>query len=74
MLKSILKHFLIDKIQNSYNKRIFFSIFSRNNNELYEYNSEESNIDKINGEVSNIEEKRGYSRAGCDCQLSVRLS
>lgn len=72
--KKYFKHFLIDKIPNSYNNRIFFLIFSRNNNDLYEYNSEESNIDKINGEFSNIEEKRGYSRAGCDCQLFVRLS
>lgn len=38
---------------------------------MYEYNSEEINIEKIIGEIVPIEDKRSTSRAGCDCQLSV---
>lgn len=40
-------------------------------NDMYEYNSEEVNMEKIVGEIMPIEEKRSHSRAGCDCQLSV---
>lgn len=38
---------------------------------MYEYNSDESNVDKVFREIVTTEEKRSHSRAGCDCQLSV---
>lgn len=42
---------------------------------MYEYNSEEVNIEKIIGDFAPqpIEVKRSHSRAGCDCQLSVSV-
>lgn len=47
-----------------------FLFFSRPLLDVYEYNSEESNVDKVFREIV-TEEKRSHSRAGCDCQLSV---
>lgn len=52
-------------------RKLFFRNFSRAINDLYEYNSEEINVDKIVGDITPVEEKRSHSRAGCDCQLSV---
>lgn len=46
--------------------------FSRSSNDVYEYNSEETNENKIVADVGLIEKKRSHSQAGCDCQLSVR--
>lgn len=45
---------------------------SRPSLDVYEYNSEETNVDKVFREIV-TEEKRSHSRAGCDCQLSVSL-
>lgn len=38
---------------------------------MYEYNSDEVNMEKNAGEMMPVEEKRSHSGAGCDCQLSV---
>lgn len=52
----------------------FFSVFiSRGLNDLYEYNTGESNVDKSVDDIIDVEEKRSH-RAGCECQLSVRSS
>lgn len=43
---------------------------------MYEFNSEEVNIEKIVEDVAPVEEKpekRSHSRAGCDCQLAVSI-
>lgn len=50
---------------------VFISMRSHATNDLYEYNSEEVNIEKIVSDIMPTEEKRSRSRAGCDCQLSV---
>lgn len=44
---------------------------------MYEFNSEEVNLEKIVEDLVPVEEKpekRSHSRAGCDCQLSVSIS
>lgn len=61
----------ISRSNYTYLIRIKFALFfSRPQLDVYEYNSEETNVDKVFREIV-TEEKRSHSRAGCDCQLSV---
>ncbi|XP_055303634.1 uncharacterized protein LOC129569135 isoform X4 [Sitodiplosis mosellana] len=52
------------------------SVKSRSTDDVYEFNSEEVNIEKIIGDFMPVEEKpekRSHLRAGCDCQLASTL-
>lgn len=63
-----LNNFRVIDLSNEF----YFYFESRGSNDMYEFNSEEVNIEKIVGDIVPAEEKRSHSRAGCDCQLSVR--
>lgn len=69
--KSLITLVLIVGYIVIFNKKNIELYFSRIPNDVYEYNSEETNIEKLVNDLSIGEEKRDHSRAGCDCQLSV---